>query len=583
MTFKLRARDAAGRLGELKTRHGTIQTPALFPVVNPNKLTLTPSEIRELGAQCIMANSYLLYKSKALREQALRHGVHEALGFDGPIATDSGSYQLYRYGEISVGNLEIIEFQWRIGSDIATILDVPMAGDIPREEAESGAELTVSRAREWSSARDRLEGPLWVGTAQGGPHLDVVSWCASELSKLGFQIYACGTLKKATEQYEYKPTIDYVITARSVFPWCSPMHLWGLGHPAAFALFAALGCDTFDSASYALYARGSRYMLPERVLRLEEMTELPCSCLVCSKYTARELAEEEKPLREKLLAKHNLHVMLTEMRKVREAIRGGYLWELAIQRARGHSGLYQALRYLLGEKYRWLEEHEPFSKRSGVRLISEEAYLRPDVRRAAEILGSRRFRGSLTTSPIGAVPAGLVYTFPIGHMDSDERHRVDPYEQVAHTLVFQFGDGADCFLDKGKLSYRFSKRTGMIRDVYYDGKRIGSFRHYDGHFIPSLEGARLIMQCVKPPSCRVVIKDEFIDAVASGTTVFTHFIEDCDPKIRPYQEAFAVDKEDRLLAVIHTLLSALEIRGCERAAFARNRFHVKPFKPRLAA
>ncbi|RLG50270.1 MAG: tRNA guanosine(15) transglycosylase TgtA [Thermoproteota archaeon] len=582
MTFKMRARDAAGRLGELKTQHGTIQTPALFPVVNPSKLTLTPSEIRELGAQCIMTNAYLIYKSSRLREQALEHGVHGALGFDGPIATDSGSYQLYRYGEVAVENTEIIEFQWRIGSDIATILDVPMSGDIAREDAKSGAEATVNRAREWSSARDRLEGPLWVGTAQGGPHLDIVSWCASELSKLGFQMYACGTLKKATEQYEYKPTIDYVITARSIFPWCSPMHLWGLGHPGAFALFAALGCDTFDSASYAIYARGSRYMLPERVLRLEDLTELPCSCSVCSKYTARELAEEEKPVREKLLAKHNLHVMLAEMRRVREAIRGGYLWELVIQRARGHSGLYQALRYLLESKYSWLEEHEPFSKRSGVRLISEEAYLRPDVRRAAEIIKSRSFKGSLAESPLGKVPAGLAYTFPVGHMDSDEPPQVDPYEQVSHTLVFQFGEGADSFLEREKLSYRFSKKTGMLRDVYYDGKRIGAFRYYDGHFIPSLEGARLIMRGVEPPSCRVVIKDEFEEAVASGTTVFTHFIEDCDPKIRPYQEAFAVNRGDELLAVVHTLLSASEVGGCERAAFARNRFHIKPFKPKLA-
>ena len=107
-----------------------------------------------------------------------------------------------------------------------------------------------------------------------------------------------------------------------------PVHLFGAGHPLIFPLAVALGCDFFDSSAYVKYANDGRMLFYWGTEKLEDLTELPCSCPVCSKYAASELKKLGK--KEKILeiAKHNLYVSFAELKKIRNAIANGNLWEL---------------------------------------------------------------------------------------------------------------------------------------------------------------------------------------------------------------------------------------------------------------
>ncbi|HEX9907072.1 MAG TPA: tRNA-guanine transglycosylase, partial [Thermoplasmata archaeon] len=92
--FELKERDGLARICELTTKHGKVTTPVLLPVINPNFLTITPADMRsKLGVQMIITNSYIIRTSDELRQKAVKDGLHDLLGFDGPIMTDSGTFQ----------------------------------------------------------------------------------------------------------------------------------------------------------------------------------------------------------------------------------------------------------------------------------------------------------------------------------------------------------------------------------------------------------------------------------------------------------------------------------------------------------
>jgi len=146
--FEIRDTDGAGRIGELTVpRAGvTVETPALLPVINPHLRTVAPADLEsEFGAEILITNGYILYGSDEFRERALEDGLADLYDFSGAIMTDSGSFQLSEYGEISVTNAEILGFQRDIGADIGTPIDVPTPPDAGRERAASELETTQRR------------------------------------------------------------------------------------------------------------------------------------------------------------------------------------------------------------------------------------------------------------------------------------------------------------------------------------------------------------------------------------------------------------------------------------------------------
>ncbi len=389
MCFEVKERDLGGRIGLLRTRRGVLETPTLMPVVNPVKNTIKPTELREeFGFKLIITNAYIILKHYGKDAK----DVHEITGFDGAIMTDSGAYQLLIYGGIDTTPEEIVRFQEEIGSDIGVILDIPTGGFATREEAEYAVKETIRRAKESISLRED-ESMLWAGPIQGGRFLDLLESCAKTMGELDFHIHPLGSPTQIMEEYDYATLVDMILTAKKVLPPERPLHLFGAGHPMMLSMAVALGCDLFDSAAYALFAKDGRYMTQTGTLRLSDLEELPCRCPICVKRNVEDLVEMDKEEREGLLARHNLYVVAEELKIIREAIREGSLWELVESRCRTHPKLYEGIKRLSNYQ-EYLERNDPVinKKLSGIFFYDEVSMLRPEVFRYRERIFNRYSR-----------------------------------------------------------------------------------------------------------------------------------------------------------------------------------------------
>ena len=353
-----------------------METPLLYPVINPSVQLVTPKKLREtFGFDAIITNSYIL--RKRFGDRVVKEGLHKFLGYDGAVMTDSGAYQILVYGEVEVSQKEIVAYQEGIGSDIATMLDIPTGWKITKEQAQATVDETLQRAKDFFKAKTR-DDILWVGPVQGGRHLDLVAKSAAEMGKLPFQIHALGSPTEVMESYRYDVLADMILTAKKGLPTDRPLHLFGAGHPAMFSLAVALGCDLFDSAAYALYAREDRYMTENGTKRVGELDYFPCCCPRCSTETPKGLAENPKEEREVFLAEHNLYVCMAEIKRIRQAIREGRLWEHTEMRVHGHPALLSALKKLRGHAD-LLEAYSPTIKASGFFYFDSVGLVRPEI------------------------------------------------------------------------------------------------------------------------------------------------------------------------------------------------------------
>lgn len=376
MSFEIVNRDLAARIGEFETKSGVIETPLLFPVINPGIQPIPPKKLEnEFGCSALITNAYIINKN--FKEVAMKKGLHDFLDFSGSIMTDSGAYQLLIYKGVETTPKEIVQFQEAIDTDIATILDIPTGWGVTKEYARSTVKETIKRAKALNKMKSR-DDLCWVGPVQGGQYFDLVAKSAKEMGKLPFQIHALGSPTPVMEQYKFDVLVDMIASAKMNLPPDRPLHLFGAGHPFMFSLAVALGCDLFDSAAYALFARQDRYLTESGTVRLENMEYFPCSCPACNKRdpkTVRELPKEE---RHRLLAEHNLYVSFSELRRVKQAIVEGRLWEHMEIRAHGHPSLLQALKKVA--KYSaYIEKQSPVTKKSGLFFFSSLDLARPEV------------------------------------------------------------------------------------------------------------------------------------------------------------------------------------------------------------
>lgn len=376
MNFDIKDKDLLGRIGKLKTKSGTIETPLLFPVINPNIQLVSPKRLREeFGFEAVITNAYIL--KKCFQNKPAEQGLHKFLGFDGAVMTDSGAYQILVYGDIEENQAEIVKYQEDIGSDIATILDIPTGWKITQANAAETVQETLKRAKALFKTKTR-EDILWVGPVQGGRHLDLVAKSATEMGKLPFQVHALGSPTEVMENYRFDVLVDMILTAKKNLPHEKPLHLFGAGHPFMFSLAVALGCDLFDSAAYALYARENRYMTENGTWRISQLDYFPCQCPKCISETPQEVMAKTLKERETFLAEHNLHVCTAELKRTKQAIRDGRLWEHVEMRTHAHPALFTALK-----KFRthedFIEKFSPTAKRSGVFFFSSVGLARPEV------------------------------------------------------------------------------------------------------------------------------------------------------------------------------------------------------------
>ena len=409
--FEIKAKDNKGRVGVLKTKHGNVKTPALMPVIHPRKQAV---DVAKYGADIVITNAYLIYKDEELKRQAEEKGLHELIHFDGPIMTDSGSFQLSVYGDVEITNREVIEFQDLIGSDIGTSLDIPTAPFVDREKAESDLEITYERAREAVEYKKASNMEMLLNSVvQGSTFLDLRRECARELSKLEADLYPIGAVVPLMESYHYKDLVDVVMNSMKELPDDTPRHLMGAGHPMIFALCVAMGCDLFDSAAYILYAEDDRLLSTRGTYKLENLQEMPCSCEVCCKYTPDELRAMPKEQRRDLIAQHNLHVSFAELRLIRQAIYEGSLMELVEERCRAHPALLEAVRQR-GVYSRDMEKYDPRSKKSAFFYTGPESLCRSEVLRHMQKLRSMPKKRDLIILPPTRKPYSKFITGKLG-------------------------------------------------------------------------------------------------------------------------------------------------------------------------
>jgi len=380
MTFEIKERDASGRICKFTTKHGTVTTPNLLPVINPNKMMIPPKEMKQrFGTEIIITNSYIIHKNAHLKQQALEQGIHRLVDFDGPIMTDSGTFQSYVYGDVTVDPIEIVQFQRNIGSDIGTILDVFGTPDQTKTEAEQGIQETIRRAEKSIPEKGDM---LLACTVQGSIYPALREQCARKLSTLNADFYPIGGVVPLMENQRYTDLIRCILASKKGLTPSKPVHLFGAGHPLIFPLAVALGCDFFDSSAYAKYANDGRMVFPWGTETLDALSELPCCCPMCSQYTATELKALDEKERTLQLALHNLYVSFAEIKKIRTAITGGWLWELVEQQATANPAILDALRELRKpEHLTWLEQNEPTSKKTAVFYTGPHTIHRPTFHR----------------------------------------------------------------------------------------------------------------------------------------------------------------------------------------------------------
>jgi 7-cyano-7-deazaguanine tRNA-ribosyltransferase len=429
LSFEVLEKDIAGRIGRLSDGKKTIRTPALLPVINPHLPLITPREMQEMGVQALITNAYIISRSTEFRERALSEGLHKMLDFDGLIMTDSGSFQLSVYGEVEISNQQTIEFQQAIGSDIIVPLDIPTHPDSDRETVEQELKITLDRLREANGFADH-ENHTLAGPVQGGLFTDLREYAGREISEMGLRFCPLGAVVPLLESYRYKDLVRVVMAAKRGLSPGICVHLFGAGHPSMFALAVAMGCDLFDSAAYALYAKDGRYMTNHGSYHLSELSYLPCACQVCSNHTAESL--QKSPEKERLLALHNLHVTLAEINRIRQAIRDGVLWELVDERCRGHPQLLRGYRELLTygpelmhqdrvSKRRFFYRGSESCQRTEV-LRYHAMIPRFDVGTRALITFDQKMHSGYDVvfffkPPFGPYPPELSETFPIGQSE----------------------------------------------------------------------------------------------------------------------------------------------------------------------
>ena len=401
--FEIKKSDLAGRIGILHTNHGKVETPAYVPVVHPVKQKIPAKKLREMGFDLVITNAYITLKRYG--DEAIKQGIHKIIDYDGAIMTDSGGYQVLEYGDIDVDYKKIASFEKGIGTDIAIPLDRPTGFGLSKTKAKEYVEHTLRVSKETLDGSDD-NGQIWIGPIQGSEYSDLVKKSTRALVDAGFQMLALGSPVEFMESYEYRLLSKMIITAKKEIPDSIPLHLFGAGHPLTIPLAVALGCDTFDSASYMLYAKHDRYIMEDGTTHLNELSYFSCNCEVCTSFKLKELLLLDKEERINKIALHNLYAIKAEVDRTKEAIHQGRLWEYVLRKARSHPKLYETIS-IFTKNTSFFIETTPRFKENAVFLFSAEDQFRPEISRFHSLV--RKFKTNKKTLVI--IPDGGIRPF----------------------------------------------------------------------------------------------------------------------------------------------------------------------------
>ena len=351
--FALSAADGAARAGTLRTAHGDVPTPAFMSVgTKATVKTVDPDELRALGAQIVLANTYHLHFRPGADTIEELGGLHRFMAWDGPILTDSGGFQVFSLRDTilarddegvtfrSVYDGEPARFtselaahvQKQLGSDIAMCLDVCPPAGCPREELDEAVRLTTLWAERQAGA-ERAPGQLLFGIAQGGTDSELRRRSIEEITSIGFDGYALGGLAIGESR---ETMFDTTAWAAGLLPEQRPRYFMGIGDPEGILEVIARGIDMFDCVlptrtartGSALTWEGRLNLRNARFARDERPLDERCACPACRRFSRaylRHLVNQQELLGHRLLTLHNLRFVLDLVAGARSAIERGEL------------------------------------------------------------------------------------------------------------------------------------------------------------------------------------------------------------------------------------------------------------------
>ena len=353
MSFRVTATDGAARAGILQTAHGEVPTPVFMPVgTKASVKTLHPDEVRALGARIVLGNTYHLHFRPGDEVIAELGGLHAFMGWDGPILTDSGGYQVFSLRDtILVVDDDGVTFrsaydgsparftpesvahiQANLGSDIAMCLDVCPPPDLPRVELEEAVRRTTEWARRQRAA-PRATGQLVFGIAQGASDPELRRRSIEEITGLDFDGYALGGLSVGEPR---ELTMDATAWAAPLLPDDRPRYFMGIGDAEGIVEVIERGIDMFDCVlptrtartGSALTWRGRLNLRNARFARDANPLDDDCACPACERFSRayiRHLIKQEELLGLRLLTLHNLYFVHDVTARARAAIEAGNL------------------------------------------------------------------------------------------------------------------------------------------------------------------------------------------------------------------------------------------------------------------
>jgi queuine tRNA-ribosyltransferase len=355
--FDVEARDGAARAGRLVTPHGVVETPCFMPVgTKATVKAVEPRELRELGAQIVLGNTYHLYFRPGTDIVAAHGGLHGFMCWDGPILTDSGGFQVFslegtravrddgvEFSSVYDGSRHVftpalaMRIQEQLGADIVMAFDQCAPGTLPREELAAAVERTTRWAAACKEAHGRRD-QLLVGIVQGGVDEELRRRSAAEITGVGFDAYAIGGLSVGERGDEMLATVDLM---DEVLPAGRLRYFMGIGDPVGIVDVIGRGVDVFDCVlptrlartGTALVRGGGRLNLRNARFATElAPLEEDCDCYTCRTFTRsylRHLVTQKEMLGAQLLSLHNLRVLLRLTSDARRAIRAGRFAEFA--------------------------------------------------------------------------------------------------------------------------------------------------------------------------------------------------------------------------------------------------------------
>ncbi len=364
----LKATGAGGpRLGQITTSRGEVATPVFMPVgTYATVKTMTPEELRDLGASIILGNAYHLYLRPGVETIAALGGLHRFMHWDGPILTDSGGYQIFSlapFRTITEAGVtfrshldgsshfltpeKVVALQEALGVDIMICLDECPGYPAPEKEVRRAADLTGRWARRSLAARERPAGALFP-VVQGGMIPELRREQAQALGELGFDGYALGGLSVGEDK---ELTYEMVAVTAPELPVDKPRYLMGVGTPEDLVEGVARGVDMFDCVLPTRNARnGMAFTAAGRVViknaaygRDPKPLDGACHCYTCRHYSRaylRHLFVSREILAYRLLTLHNLYYYLNLMVSLRQAVADGQFpaWRREFYQNRSEGG-----------------------------------------------------------------------------------------------------------------------------------------------------------------------------------------------------------------------------------------------------